>query len=252
MILTEGGNVFPDVVPIKKEYVPDLLKRIQELMPKGIKIISDIGSSGYKVESGDMDVFVDAGDLARVFKTPDEKYTKLALKQYIEKQGYECALSGRNVHVKMALPDGKYGQMDAMIIPNAARVAPFHQHGPSGQYNDPEFKGGQLFILYSSIAKALNLKFSPFEGKLIDRTSNKVVADDKDTVAKILLNKNATAADLVNINTILKALASDPQKDAKLAQAREAAKTGLIKLPESVQSGSGQWFRQLSEIVTPK
>lgn len=252
MKLTEGGNVFDGVSAIKKEYVPGILNNIQALMPEGISIIPDIGSAGYKVESGDMDVFVDANALAKFFKTPDEKYTRLELKQYLERSGFECALSGRNVHVKMPVPDGTFVQVDLMIIPNAEKVAPFHQHGPSGQYEDPEFKGGQLFILYSSIAKALGLKFSPFEGKLIDRTTNKVVADNKDSVAKILLNKNATAKDLANVGSIMRALAHDPQKDAKLAQAREDAKKGLIKLPESIQLGSPTWFRQLSELVSQK
>jgi len=251
MILNEGGNVFPDVTAIKKEYVPGLIKNIQSIMPKGITIIPDIGSAGYKVESGDMDVFVDANSLLGPM-IKDEKAAKVALKQYFEKQGFQCSLSGRNVHVRMPVPDGSYVQVDVMVIPNAEKVAPFHQHGPSGQYNDPSFKGGQLFILYSSIAKALGLKFSPFEGKLVNRETNEVVADDKDTVAKILLNPRATAADLSNVNTIMKALANDPKKDAKLAQAREDAKKGLISLPESIQTGSAQWFRQLTNIVSPK
>lgn len=252
MQLTEGGNVFPDVTAIKQEYVPGIIKDIQKLMPFGINIIPDIGSAGYKVESGDMDVFVDAGKLAEIFKSPDEKYTKLALKQYIENQGFTVALSGRNVHVRMPVPDGSFVQVDVMVIPNAAKVAPFHQHGPSGQYNDPDFKGGQLFILYSSIAKSLGLKFSPFEGKLVNRETGVVVADDKDSVAKILLNPKAAAADLSNVKSIMKALASDPAKDAKLAQAREDAKKGLINLPESAKCGSSEWFRQLSEMVNPK
>jgi hypothetical protein len=252
MILTEGGNVFDDVTAINKQYVPQLIGNIQKLMPKGIVIIPHIGSAGFKVESGDMDVFVNAEKLAEVFGAKDEKTARLALKQYIEKQGFQCALSGRNVHVRMPTPAHTFVQVDVMCIPNAEQVAPFHQHGPSGQYNDPTFKGGQLFILYSSLAKALGLKFSPFEGKLINRDTNEVVADNKESVAKILLNPTATSADLANVKSILKALANDPRKDAKLAQAREDAKKGLINLPESINPGSAGWFRALSEIVSPK
>lgn len=251
-MLTEGGNVFPDVTAIKREYVPGIIKKIQSIMPAGVDIIPDIGSAGYKIESGDMDVFVDANAVIDSLRAIDEKSGRIALKNYIEKYGYNCTLSGRNVHVRMPVPDGSFVQVDVMVIPNAVKVAPFHQHGPSGQYNDPSFKGGQLFILYSSIAKALGLKFSPFEGKLINRETNEVVADNKDAVAKILLNPSATAADLSNVNTIMKALANDPKKDAKLAQAREDAKKGLIALPESFQPGSASWFRSLSNLVGPK
>jgi hypothetical protein len=252
MNLTEGGNVFLDVTSIKKQYVPGIIKDIQKLMPKGISIIPHIGSAGFKVESGDMDVFVNAERIAQVFQAPDEKKARAALKAHISAQGFETALSGRNVHVRMPVPDGSFVQVDVMVIPNAEKVAPFHQHGPSCQYDDPAFKGGQLFILYSSLAKALGLKFSPFEGKLVNRETNEVVADDKDAVAKILLNPKATAADLSNVKSILRALANDPQKDAKLAQARDDAQKGLINLPESYQPGSASWFRSLSNLVTPK
>ena len=247
--LTEGGNVFDDVTAIKKEYVPGIISNIQKLMPNGLTIIPHIGSAGYKVESGDMDVFVDAATVAQLFKAKDEKQAKILLKQYIEAKGFQCALSGRNVHVRMPVPGGTFVQVDVMVIPDAARVAPFHQHGLSGQYDDPDFKGGELFILYSSIAKALGLKFSPFEGKLVDRVSGELVANDRDAVAKTLLNPKATSADLASVKTIMKALASDPRKDEKLAQAREDAKKNLIHLPESAPFGTVSWFRQMSNFL---
>jgi len=63
------------------------------------------------------------------------------------------------------------------------------------------------------------------------RDDNAVVAKDRDDVAKILLNPNATADDLNSVKSILKALANDPERDAKLAQARESAAKGIINLP---------------------
>ena len=249
MKLFEGGNVFDYVSPIKKEFVPGLIKNIQSLMPPGINIVPHIGSAGFKIQSGDMDVFVDAGKVANFFKAPDDKIAKVKFKQYVADKGFQAALTGRNVHVRMPVPDGTFVQVDVMVIPDAERVAPFHQHGPSGQYEDPEFKGGQLFIMYSSLAKALGLKFSPFEGKLVDRATNKVVADNKDAAAKILLNPAATGADMASVKSIMRALANDPRKEEKLAQARADATKGLINLPESVQPGSAQWFRNLQNLL---
>jgi hypothetical protein len=247
--LTEGGNVFDDVVAIKKQYVPGIINDVKKLLPKELPIIPHIGSAGFKVESGDMDVFIDAGQVAQYFNAKDDKTAKVLLKQYIEKKGLVCALSGRNVHVRMPVPDGSFVQMDIMVIPDAARVAPFHQHGLSGQYNDPEFKGGQLFIMYSSLAKAAGMKFSPFEGKLVDRVTNQLVADNKDDVAKILIGPQATGADLASVKSIMRALANDPRKEEKIAQAREDAKKGLINLPESAPPGSAVWFRALSNML---
>ena len=247
MILLEGGNVFADVVDIKREYPKDLINSIQQLLP-GFDLQFDIGSVGYKVQSGDMDVFMDQDEVVNKFKSKDEKAAKQSLAQFVQAKGFETAVKGRNVHVRMPLPDGTFAQVDLMVIPDSADVAPWHQHGPRGSYDDPSFKGAQNFILMNSIGKALGLKFDAFGGKLLRRDNNEVVARGRDDVAKILLNPNATGDDLNSVKTILKALENDPKKDAKLAQAREDAAKGIITLPESVQPGSTQWMKQISEM----
>lgn len=247
MILLEGGNVFPDVVDIKKEYAKDLINSIKQLLP-GFDLQFDIGSVGYKVQSGDMDVFMDQDEVINKFKTKDEKTAKQSLAQFVQAKGFETAIKGRNVHVRMPLPDGTFAQVDLMVIPDSSAVAPWHQHGPRGSYDDPAFKGSQNFILMNSIGKALGLKFDAFGGKLLRRDNNEVVARSRDDVAKILLNPNATGNDLNSVKTIMRALENDPKKDAKLAQAREDAAKGLITLAESVQPGSTQWMKQISEM----
>jgi len=247
MILLEGGNVFPDVVDIKKEYAKDLISSVKKLLP-GFDLQFDIGSVGYKIQSGDMDVFMDQDEVVNKFKTKDEKTAKQSLSQFIQAKGFQTSIKGRNVHVRMPLPDGTFAQVDLMVIPDSSDVAPWHQHGPRGSYDDPAFKGAQNFILMNSIGKALGLKFDAFGGKLLRRDNNEVVARSRDDVAKILLNPNATGDDLNSVKTILKALENDPQKDAKLAQAREDAAKGIITLPESARPGSTQWMRQISEM----
>jgi hypothetical protein len=247
MILSEGGNVFPDVVDIKREYAKDLINSIKQLLP-GFDLQFDIGSVGYKVQSGDMDVFMDQDQVVAKFKTKDEKTAKQSLAQFVQAKGFETAIKGRNVHVRMPLPDGTFAQVDLMVIPDSADVAPWHQHGPRGSYDDPSFKGSQNFILMNSIGKALGLKFDAFGGRLLRRDNNEVVARSRDDVAKILLNPNAVGNDLNSVKTMLKALENDPKRDAKLAQAREDAAKGLITLSESLQPGSTQWMKQISEM----
>jgi hypothetical protein len=247
MILLEGGNVFPDVVDIKREYAKDLINSIKQLLP-GFDLQFDIGSVGYKVQSGDMDVFMDQDEVVNKFKAKDEKTAKQSLEQFIQAKGFQTAIKGRNVHVRMPLPDDTFAQVDLMVIPDSSAVAPWHQHGPRGSYEDPAFKGSQNFILMNSIGKAMGLKFDAFGGKLMRRDNNEVVARSRDEVAKILLNPRATGNDLNSVKTIMKALENDPQKDAKLAQARDDATKGLITLPESIQPGSAQWMKQISEM----
>jgi len=247
MILLEGGNVFSDVVDIKREYAKDLINSIKQLLP-GFDLQFDIGSVGYKVQSGDMDVFMDQDQVVAKFKSKDEKTAKQSLAQFVQAKGFETAVKGRNVHVRMPLPDGTFAQVDLMVIPDSADVAPWHQHGPRGSYDDPSFKGAQNFILMNSIGKALGYKFDAFGGRLLRRDNNEVVAKSRDDVAKILLNPNAVGDDLNSVKTILKALENDPKKDAKLAQAREDAAKGLITLSESAQPGSTRWMKQISEM----
>ena len=80
-----------------------------------------------------------------------------------------------------------FSEIDSNDIEDAAIVAPWHQHGPRGMYDDPGFKGSHNFMLMSSIAKHLGLKFDAFGGKLMRRDDNTVVGRTRQEVAKILL-----------------------------------------------------------------
>jgi hypothetical protein len=135
------------------------------------------------------------------------------------------------------------------VIVDAKRVADWHQHGPRGMYKDPDFKAAHLFILLNSIGKFLGLKTDAFAGKVMRRDDNTVVADNRADAAKILLNKDAKPSDLDSVKSILQALASDPDRDAKLSQARDDEAKGLIKLHESRRIGTADWFRNLLDKI---
>lgn len=244
--LYEGGNVFGDG-DIPKEYVKGIIAHVQKDLPNDIKAIPDIGSAGYKVASGDMDLFLDLDAISARFGATDEKTAKQALGQFMQAKGYPVKLSGRNVHIEVPYktPDGvRKAQVDLMVIKDATRVAPWHQHGPRGSYDDPSFKAAHAYILMNSIGKALGLKVDAFSGTVMKREDNTVVADNRDDAAKILLNPNATGNDLNSVAAIMKALENDPNKEAKLVQARQDAAKGIITLPESIQVGSANWFRK--------
>lgn len=250
MKLLEGGNVFDDTVDIKQEYAKEVVAGLKKLLPDFV-ILTDIGSAGYKLSSGDMDVFVDQDEVIKFFSSKDEKVAKKDLEKYIQTKGYQTAVKGRNVHIRWPLPDGTYGQVDVMVIPEAATVAPWHQHGPRGSYDDPEFKGSTVFILLNSIGKALGYKMDAFSGKLLRRDNNEVVARTRDDVARILLNPSATGDDLNSVKTILAALRNDPRREEKLAQAKDDEAKGLITLP-IVQEGSAAWFSMMQSILVGK
>lgn len=249
MYLYEGGNIFGDG-DIPKQYVQGIVNHVQLDMPSGIKAIPDIGSAGFKVASGDMDLFIDADAVMQKFQAADEKAAKIALAEFFNAKGYPTKISGRNVHIEVPYKTEqgqRKAQVDLMVIKDAARVADWHQHGPRGMYNDPQFKAAHLYILLNSIAKFLGLKVDAFGGTVMRRDNNEIVANNRKDAAKILLNPKAKAEDLNSVATVMAALKTDPDKEGKLAQARQDAAKGIISLPEDTQPGTAHWFRTITD-----
>ena len=255
MYLYEGGNVFGNTTDVAKENVAAVVDTVKRELPSALQkqVMADIGSAGFKVQSGDIDLFLDEKTLLKNFGVEDVKQAKQALAQYFQAKGYAVKLSGRNVHVDVPYKDasGKqlYAQVDLMVIADARRVADWHQHGPRGMYTDPAFKGNQLFILLNSIGKFLGLKVDAFGGTVMRRDDNSVVADTREAAAKVLLNPGAHAEDLNSVSSVLQALASDPDREGKLAQAKQDQAKGLLTLPEDVAPGTAAWFRKLGHQI---
>jgi hypothetical protein len=254
MQLNEGGNAFPNAVPVAKKDVANVVATAKRLLPKPLlaRLQTDIGSAGYKVESGDIDLMVEAEDVVALFQTQNEKdpikTAKKSLENYFIGKGIDSVVKGNNVHIGIPY-GGNLAQVDVMVVGDAALVAPYHQHGPRGSYDDPEFVGNQIFILMNSIGKPLGLKFDAFGARLMRRDDNTVVARDRDAVAKILLNPKATADDLNSVKSIMRALENDPMRDQKLAQALGDEAKGLLSLPKKLEEGSASWFRQMQSLL---
>jgi len=239
--INEGGNAIENSTDVPTDQVAGVVEKAKSLLPPALltNLQPHIGSAGFKtVPAGDIDLMIEAGDLVDVFSTATAKDpvkdAKKKLEAYLQQKGYASKVSGRNVHVGIPFKNG-IAQVDYMVIHDAALVAPYHQHGPRGMYSDPEFKGSDIFIVMNSIAKSLGLKFDAFGAKLMRRDNDQVVARDRDSVAKILFNPGATGDDLNSVKSILAALKSDPRRDDKLAQARDDAAKGIIKLPGDVR-----------------
>jgi hypothetical protein len=258
--LREGGNEIPDASAVAKNDVPGVVELAKKAMPgqllKNVQL--HIGSAGYKVESGDIDIMVEADDVVDFFGTgnlPDPvKAAKVMLKKHFESQGVVASVNGRNVSIGIDYKQSTTGQsrraqVDVMVIKEASLVAPWHQHGLRGMYDDPNFKASELFILLSSIAKHLNLKIDPFAAKLINRDTGEVVGRTRKEVAKILLNPRAKESDLNSVGSVLKALEFDADIDGKLAQARQDSAKGLLRLPESAPFNTAAYYRKISDVV---
>ena len=221
MNIFEGGNVFKDgdgralTQRINQTDVKPTLAWLDLMLP-GLDLQNNtLGSTGLKPTSGDLDVAVDANRV-----TKEQLTTRLG--QWVQSHGFKpedyVKKTGTAVHFKTPIggnPANGYVQTDFMFLKNV----PWSKFVLTAPANS-EYKGVDRNVLMNSIAKSMGYKLNQIAG-IADRATNQVVTDDPDKVAKLLLNTRATRDDLYSVETIIQALATDPKRDVKLADARE-------------------------------
>ena len=215
-----GGNVFKDssnralTQRINQTDVKTTLAWLEQMLPDLDLQNNTLGSTGLKPTSGDMDVAVDANQITK-------EQLAARLTQWAQSHGFKpeewIKKTGTSVHFKTPIngnPKLGFVQTDFMFMPDLG-VGKFFLSAPA----DSKFSGRDRHIVFNSVAKPLGYKIVATQG-LVDRATNKVVASDPDQIAKILFGKSATRNALYSVETMVQALEKDPQKDAKLADAR--------------------------------
>ena len=217
----------------------------------------DYGGGG-REDSGDIDIMIDPSELLKAVPPNVEAYnsasakpigpkamanamadpakkakielsaSKWALADFMTKSGFRTDPGTLTVEYTAG---GKSFSVDLIIRPRNAW--PLHTHDFA---TDPKMRGGDLWTdLYPVLAKLAsktvftdprtgeekgNIQFSPDKG-LVDRDTNKVIAIDKNDIAKILLGPQFSAKDLSSITGIRNALSKQPEKLSKLPQQQE-------------------------------
>jgi hypothetical protein len=223
MRLVEGGNVFKDAQGrpltqrINQTDVKPTLAWLDEMLP-GLDLQNNtLGSTGIKATSGDLDLAIDSAQV-----TKDQ--LEYRLKQWAIGHGFKpedyVRKSGTAVHFLTPItgrPDRGYVQTDFMFLQNV----PWSKFVLSAMPADSQYKGRERNVLMNSIAKSLGYKLNQIAGIATRDEKSTIISDDPDAVAKMLLNKRATRADLASVETIMSALQRDPKRDIKLADFRE-------------------------------
>ena len=246
--LKEGGNVFknangqPVTQRINQTDVKPTLAWLEEMLPDLDLQNNMLGSTGLKPTSGDIDLNVDAGQLSK-------EQLVARLSQWAQSHGFRpqdyVRKSGNAVHFLTPItgrPDQGYVQTDFMFSNNPAWSSFFMRSGANSAY-----KGVDRAVLLSSIAKVLGYKINTTDG-VIDRNTNKVVTADPAEVARLLLTRSATAEDLSTVETIVAALARDPKRDAKLADARAHFEKNNIPFPEEVTESEEPLYTEVTDV----
>jgi len=236
--LFEGGNVFKDgngravTQRINQTDVKPTLAWLEEMLP-GLDLQNNtLGSTGIKDTSGDLDIAVDTKQLTKEQLTAQ-------LTSWAQSHGFKpedwVKKTGAAIHFKTPIngnPNNGFVQTDFMFLDNV----PWSKFVLGAMPADSRYKGRERNVLMNSIAKSMGYKLNQLAG-IADRTTNKLITDDPDRVAKLLLNRTATRQDLASVETILQALSTDPNRDAKLADFRaHMEREGLPFLEDTMES----------------
>lgn len=252
MILTEGGNAFPDVSPFDHKNISKIVDIVNgALAGTGIEIIP-VGSAATPTPgkmSGDLDVIVDEEKVLDYFKSKDAKTARKALNDYIASKGLQTTQSGINVHVRVPIDD-EFHQVDIMVTPKAEKISKFHTHKIPA---DSPYKGLHKQLIIAILAKNKGYMWSAWQGLFSRNAEGKkgdFVTDDLDEVAKYLLGDGATADDLGSVESILNKLSKD-EADALLARAEQDPnwKVSNVKTESLEQLGTVEWFAYVKGLV---
>jgi hypothetical protein len=236
MKIFEGGNVFKDAdgravtQRINQTDVKSTLAWLEELVP-GLDLQGNtLGSTGIKATSGDLDIAVDAAQVSK-------EQMVAQLTRWAQSHGFKpeewVRKSGTAVHFLTPIngrPDLGFVQTDFMFLNNV----PWSKFVLGAMPADSKYKGRERNVLMNSIAKSMGYKLNQIAG-IADRTTNEIITDDPDAVAKMLLNRTATRQDLASVETILQALSTDAQRESKLADFREHMKREGLPFLESAE-----------------
>jgi hypothetical protein len=240
-ILTEGGNVVPNAVPIKKSNFSAAMNNLTKVLPKGMNLYP-IGSAGKKEISSDIDALIDSSELMKAFPTKELKLSRKALEDYLKAKGLFAARTGVSIHVGIPTGAGdEIVQVDLMAVDNAKEAQPLHTH----DYTDPTMKGGTLHAMWADLANLSSIEghpslmMSPYKG-LVDRETKEVITINKDAIAKIIIGPTATADDMGNPTKMMKALQQYPEKYRAIKEKY---------FSDAIQEGSLEWFRKTLDII---
>ena len=203
-IVKEGGNIWPDETEnFDHKIIPDMMKQVNSVLKQtGTKALP-IGSGATPTPgkiSGDLDMIIDAGKLAKFFGVKDAKAARVELEKLYQQAGFDTRKTGTSVHVKTKVGDSAQ-QVDIMVVDNGETAQKFHVHNiPKGS----PYKGIHKQMLIADLAKEKGMKWSPYKG-LVNRETNELVSNNMDQIAKELLGPNATGNDLGSVESIVKA-----------------------------------------------
>jgi hypothetical protein len=244
--LLEGGNVFkskdgePLTQRINQADVPATIAWVEQVT--GLKFPEErqLGSTGRKPTSGDLDLGVDANKI-----TKDQLAATLT--QFVQSQGQdprEYVRKAGEVHFRTPIagdPDRGFVQTDFMFFPDLDWGQFYY-----GGADNTEYKGMNRAVLWSSMAKHHGLKVG--SNGVLNRTTNEVISTNPDQFAQWVLGRGYNRNNLKSVESIYAALTNNPDSDAMLRDFRDyLAKQGLNEPQVGVQESDTGFLGRLRD-----
>jgi hypothetical protein len=210
-----------------------------------------------KVDSGDVDVFVDTNLIKAklgVSANADDKEVRLALAKFMSEK-FPTTQIGKNVHIGFPMGQevdvpgvGKlpaYFQVDLMTMQDAHEIGQHHEHDYS--VKDSPYKGVDQQLAVSSLVNSIpghppkTFQYDGFGGALKNRATGEVITRNVDKIAELTLGKGHTADDLGSVETILAAVGGIDSP--RLAQFRD----DMAKKYPHLKEGTVDWFKSIKQ-----
>lgn len=226
-----GGNVFKNsdgqvqTQRINQTDIKPTVHWLEQLT--GLDLMDNmLGSTGKKATSGDLDLAVDQREISK-----EELIGRLVnwCQSHRLDPRENVKKAGISVHFKTPIngnPSLGYVQTDFMFVTKPG----FSKFALWSAGDDSKFKGAERNVMINSIAKSMGYKLNQNTG-IVDRTTNELIADEPDEIARLLIGPRATRRDLDSVETIIAALAKDPKREEKLADVRQHFEKNGLNFP---------------------
>jgi len=252
--LLEGGNIWPESEGFDQAIASHLVHETN-------RYLSGVGAHAYVIGSaatptpgkisGDLDVMVDASQLAQKFNAKDGKTTRIELEKYLQSKGLQTKKTGVTVHILLPYKE-KFYQVDIKTVGNAEKVHKFHHHAiPQGS----PYKGVHKQMMMNALASSQGMLWSPDEGLYARDAMGKkadFISDDLDAIAKRLLGKHAKAADLGSVESIMNAIPDEARRNSIYQQASSGASWQAVSpqpINEAAAPTVGRKYQHIEDLV---